>query len=138
MIDVRGTYRHVPKWWADELALIDPTYFLVYNQEYDYFTVTKKVRYLYEQNGEYGKVERDIPLATFRNLNDAALNNLRERKAVGRKFERESNPTAYLDWIKGEGREARKKARELALEMQAEGLIKINQAERGTGFFSTA
>ena len=138
MISVNGGSRHIPDWWIKDLHDIDPTYYVVYSQIYDYFTITKKVRYLYEDGGKMEHVEREVPLAVFRDLNDRALDNLRQRKAIGRKFERENNPTAYLDWIKSERKEARRKQRELALEMKAEGFMKIHQAETRTGFFNTA
>lgn len=134
MFEVRGTIKSIPNWWMEALAHIDPTYYPVYHQEYDYFTIMKKVVYFYEEGGKLRKVERESPLATFRNLNDAALDNLRARKEVGRKFERSSNPTAYLDWIVGEGREAKKKAIELSLEMQAEGYMKMYKMEHSKTF----
>ena len=127
MIQARGTIKSIPEWWMRELKDIDPTYYPVYNQEYDYFSIMKKIVYLREENGKLERTEVETPLATFRYLNDSALANLRKRKAIGREFERESNPDAYINWVMSEALAAKRQAKELALDMKAEGYMRMHR-----------
>ena len=67
-------------------------------------------------------------LAVFRKLNERALSNLRERKFMGIKYS--GDPKKYLNYLNDLNKESKKKKRSLAMEMMAEGYVRIHQLER--------
>ncbi len=127
MIQVHGTEKNPPEWWVKELAIIDRRYKVVYIPEYDYWSIKLTTPYYMEQDGDLRRFEKTTSLATFRILNDAALENLRSRKRLGDIFARANNPNAYLDWIVRMNKEARAKEIELGIEMQVEGFMEIEK-----------
>jgi len=112
------------KWFERELAIIDSTYFVVFNKRYQYYEIKKQMNVV--RNG--GLVVVRPTLAVFRRLNDRALDNLRERKFMGIKYGGE--PEKYLNYLNGLNVESKKKKRELAMEMMAEGYVRIHNLER--------
>ena len=115
---------HAPKWFARELQIIDDTYFVVFNKMYEYYEIKKQMNVV--QNGELVVVKPT--LAVFRKLNDRALNNLRERKYEGRKYAGDSEK--YLNHLNALNEEAKKKKQKLAVEMMAEGYVRIHNLGR--------
>ena len=111
-------------WWKRELACIDPTYRVVYNEMYRYYEIKKELD-IYRTDKGNGKTVRlqNPTVAVFHTLDNDALDSLRRRKRVGLKYH--TNSLAYLEDIKRQNREAKRKARELAIEQQAEGWMKI-------------
>lgn len=111
--------RIVPEHFKKNLKLIDPDYVAIYNPEYDVFEIKSRQKIM----------KGDVPkwlvfnLAIFKELNDEALTNLRYRKWLGRKYAKKGE---YLKWIKEMNAEAKAKRRQIALEQQAEGYIKIH------------
>ena len=124
----------VPEWFKKELEVIDPRYFVVYNPDYNYFQVRHRFEYVVVTNGGLNKREGEAALATYTHLNDSAITDMRRRKQIGLKFQRTYNPNAYLQWIKAMNREAQQKAHRLALEMAAEGFMKIYQSQTTQAF----
>ncbi len=137
--------RPIPTWFERDLALIDPEYFVVYNDHYDYFEIKRKMSFSRKveipgsatadgrvlRKDQLLKVAmRNPTVAVFKILNDAALLNLRERKYIGRKFHRAFNETAFLDWIVRQNRDAKEKKEQLAAEMIAEGFMEMHRLER--------
>jgi len=113
-----------PKWFERELQIIDDTYFVVFNREYEYYEIKKQMNVV--KNGELVVVKPT--LAVFRRLNETALDNLRERKFMGRKYA--GDPKKYLKYINGLNEEAKKKKQELAVEIMAEGYMRIHNLDR--------
>lgn len=118
----------IPRWFERELKLLDPKYFVVYNDHYDYFEIKHTVRMI-----RHGKELISKPnLATFKVLNDAAMTNLRYRKHLGLKFQGDTDK--YLNWIRSMNKESKAKSRQLGLEMMTEGYMRIYNLGRKTYF----
>jgi len=117
-----------PKWFERELQIIDDTYFVVFNREYEYYEIKKQMNVV--KNGELVVVKPT--LAVFRRLNERALNNLRERKHMGIKYA--GDPKKYLKYINSLNVEAKKKKQQLAIETMAEGYMRIHNLGRKTIF----
>jgi len=115
--------RIVPKWFEKDLKIIDPDYVVVYNPEYDVFEIKSRIAI------RKGNVPKWLVfnLAVFKQLNQAALENLRYRKHLGKKYAKKGE---YLKWIKEMNAEAKAKRKQVALEMQAEGYIRIHNFGR--------
>ena len=113
-----------PKWFTRELEIIDNTYYVVFNRRYEYYEIKKQMNVI--KDGRLVVVKPT--LAVFRRLNDRALNNLRERKYMGRKYA--GDPKKYLNYINSLNVEAKKKKQELAVETMAEGYMKIHNLGR--------
>lgn len=113
-----------PRWFEKELSFIDSTYFIAYNKKYQYYEIKKRMNII--KDGRF--VVTQPTLAVFKRLNDNALNNLRERKYMGRKYS--GDPKKYLGYINSLNKEAKQKKRDLALEMMAEGYLKIHNLGR--------
>jgi len=114
----------LPKWFERELEIIDSTYYVVFNREYQYYEIKKEMNVI--KDGELVIVKPT--LAVFRRLNDRALENLRERKHTGRKYARD--PMLYLKYLNNLNKEAKAKKKELAMEIMAEGYIRIHNLGR--------
>lgn len=117
-----------PSWFERELQIIDDTYFVVFNKEYEYYEIKKQMNVV--KDGRLVVVKPT--LAVFRRLNDGALNNLRERKYVGRKYAGDSEK--YLNYLNSLNEEAKKKKQQLAIETMAEGYMRIHNLGRKTIF----
>lgn len=120
---------YVPKWFSRELKMIDPSYYVQFNDHYGYFEIKKRVHY-YVMDG-WGRSEERLEapsLATFKLLNDAALTNLRKRKLVGLKFK--GSTKAYLKYLRSLNQESKRKGKALAREMMAEGFMRIHNIGR--------
>lgn len=113
-----------PRWFERELKIIDDTYFVVFNKMYEYYEIKKEMNVV--KNGELVVVKPT--LAVFRRLNDGALNNLRERKYMGRKYA--GDPKKYLNYINSLNEEAKKKKQQLAIEIMSEGYMRIHNLGR--------
>lgn len=112
------------KWFERELAIIDNTYFVVFNKKYQYYEIKKQMNVV--KNGDLVVVKPT--LAVFRKLNDRALNNLRARKQMGIRYS--GDPKKYLNYLNSLNKESKKSKRNLAMEMMAEGYVRIHQLER--------
>ena len=118
----------VPNWFKRELKILDPKYYVVYNDHYNYFEIKHTVRII-----RHGREFISRPnLAVFKVLNDAAMTNLRKRKYVGRKFQGDTKK--YLNWIRRNNEEAKEKKRQIGLEMMTEGYMRIHNLGRRTYF----
>ena len=117
-----------PRWFLRELEIIDSTYYVVFNKRCRYYEIKKQMNVVKDRR----LVVVRPTLAVFPRLNDRALNNLRERKYIGRKYARD--PKLYLKYINKLNEEAKKKKEDLAIEMMAEGYMKIHNLDRRTIF----
>lgn len=115
--------RPIPEWWKKDLKRLDPNYTTVYNPEYDVFEIKSR------EAIRKGNVPKWLVfnLAIFKELNEEALTNLRYRKWLGRKY---TTTAERIKWIKEMNEEAKAKRREIALEMIAEGFIRIHNFGR--------
>ena len=113
-----------PRWFTRELEIIDDTYFVVFNRRYEYYEIKKQMNVVKDSR----LVVVKPTLAVFRRLNDRALDNLRERKFMGRKYA--GDPKKYLNYLNSLNVEAKKKKQQLALEMMAHGYMAIHNLGR--------
>lgn len=113
-----------PDWFTRELRIIDDTYYVVFNKNYEYYEIKKQMNVV--KDGDLVVVKPT--LAVFRRLNDRALNNLRERKFMGRKYA--GDPKKYLNYLNSLNVESKKKKQQLALETMTEGYIRIHNLGR--------
>lgn len=119
-----------PEWFLKELAVIDSSYFLFFNEEYQYWEVKKRMDF----NRKIGEnVASNIQLraraknptvAVFKRLNDDAILEMRKRKYLGLKHNRLYREDDYINWIIQQNREAKSKKKELADEMVADGAMR--------------
>ena len=94
---------HVPEWFKRDLKIIDPTYYVFENYNYNYYEIRKNFHWF---NGTDRTEHWASPsLANFKLLNNAALDSLRERKQKGRQFERKYYQDKVLQEIKRENRD---------------------------------
>lgn len=113
-----------PKWFLDELEIIDPTYFVVRNEDYQYYEIKRKMD-IDRKDKDNGKRVRihNPTVAVFHTLNDEALLSIRRRKYIGLQYKQDS--MAYLKDIQKQNKEAREKAKQIAREQMAEGYMRI-------------
>jgi hypothetical protein len=119
-----------PAWFVKELAVVDPTYFLYYNEQYSYWEIKKRMDFNRKidenvaKNRELRARAKNPTVAVFSRLNDDAILDLRKRKYMGLKHHRANREDDYLNWIISQNREAKAKKRQIALEMMAEGAMR--------------
>jgi len=101
-----------PRWFVQDLRLIDPTYFPAWNDDYHYWEIKKKLE-VYRKDKDNGKAVflKDPTVAVFETLDMRAVHRLRSRKLVGLKY---AGTKKYLKDIERQNREAQAKGRELA------------------------
>ena len=117
----------VNKCFKRDLRVLDPNYFVRYNSEYQYYEIKKKMDVLRtdKDNGVRVKI-KDPTVAVFHHLNDSAIQNMKERKFLGRKYEGEK----YIQWIARRNKESRAKKKQIAREMVAEGFMEEYKFQR--------
>lgn len=114
----------VPTWFTKDLELIDPTYFVFPNEEYQYFEIRKRMDIDRKDKINKKSVHiKDPTVAVFKSLNDDALISLRRRKYIGLKYKQDT--LGYLRDIKRQNKEAQQKAIEIAREQMTEGFMRI-------------
>ncbi len=121
----------VNKCFKRDLQVLDPNYFIRYNSEYQYYEIKRKmsVNRTDKDNGIRVKI-KDPTVAVFHHLNDSAIQNMQERKFLGRKYDGEK----YLKWIKDRNKESRAKKKQIAREMVAEGFMEEYKFQRKKSF----
>lgn len=123
-----------PAWFVKELAVVDSTYFLWFNEEYDYWEVKKKMDFNRKIDEDVAKNiqlrarAKNPTVAVFRRLNDDAILEMRKRKYLGLKHHRAYRDDDYINWIISQNREAKAKKKELADEMIADGAMRWHKA----------
>lgn len=121
----------VPKFFERELKLIDPLYFAEWNADNEYWEVKRKMTEFHTSQLRGISVKLHNPtVGVFSHLNDKALNELRERKWLRRRYPGKT----YLDWILGRAKEAKEKKKQLGLEMAVEGFMKIGNWGKSVQF----
>ncbi len=131
---------HIPRWFEQELKILDPRYYVARDKDYHYWKIMQDVEVVVDTfQGERAKRTVSVARATFDFLNDDAMNSLRKRKRIGTTWERthetgEKNDTAYLRHLKAKEKAERKKRIREARLMQAEGYMKIHKLEHSKTF----
>lgn len=120
--------RSVPRWFLRELRIIDPSLRVDYVSESNMFILSKELDYVIDGKP---KKERFIR-ASFRYLNDKALDNLRYRKRLGERLM--DRPGAYIRWLHEEEVENKKKLRDEAIDMMTEGYVKAHKLKTSRTF----
>lgn len=121
----------VNKCFKRDLKVLDPSYFVRYNSEYQYYEIKRKmdVKRTDKDNGIKVRI-KDPTVAVFHHLNDSAIQNMQKRKFLGRKYDGEK----YLKWIKNRNKEASTKKKQIAREMVAEGFMEEYKFQRKKSF----
>ena len=140
----------IPKWFVQELKLIDPHLFVVFNQEDRYYEVKTNMEFnrvvdipgLVTKSKADGNIlnpdqllkisMKNPTIAVFRELDSRALEELRFRRwKFLQKFRK---PSDDIKEIIERNREAKKKKAELSAEMMAEGFMKMDKMEKSKMF----
>uniref|UniRef100_A0A6M3IYK0 Uncharacterized protein n=1 Tax=viral metagenome TaxID=1070528 RepID=A0A6M3IYK0_9ZZZZ len=112
----------VSRWFDKELKLIDPLYFAEWNEDMLYWEIKRKMTAFYTDRSGRIEVKVNNPtVGVFKHLNDEALENLRERKWLSRRYPGDS----YITWLFNQAKEAKAKKEQMGLEMAAEGMLRI-------------
>ena len=121
----------IPSWFEKELKIIDPLYFAEWNAEYEYWEIKRKMREHYISPEAHIEIKFLNPtVGVYTHLNDATLENLRERKWLRRRYP----GTKHIDWLLEQAKEAKEKKLQLAVEMAAEGVMKMEKMEKSSFF----
>jgi hypothetical protein len=120
--------RAIPNWFKRELRNIDPRLEIEYDQHYNFFNIYITVDlYLYDK-GKKIHIRERLLKACFRDLNEKAMSELRERHWIAQRFNARGDGKAYLRQIQSNNREAKKKQKKLAADMIVEGMKKIYES----------
>jgi hypothetical protein len=109
-----------PKWFLRDLEIIDKSYFPAWNEKTGYWEIKKKMHEYYMTKGLIAEV-KDPTIGVFRELNNNALDNIRQRKKLSIQYPGAS----YFKWIVDRAKESKAKKNVLAVEMATEGFMKI-------------
>jgi len=132
---------NAPEWFLKELEMIDPRYFVAWNEPYRYWEIKLRLKFDRKIEVEGGAVSdgthhmltedqviryrvENPTIAIEPYLNDLALNNLRRRKYLRLKYKGDFDE---LNEIAENNRQAEEKAHQLGIELIAEGLMKMDK-----------
>lgn len=104
------------KGFLKDLKIIDPTYYPVWNEKYQYWEIKRHFE-VYRR----GIIIQNPTVATFRYLNDNALDSMRKRKQIGLKYA--ERPGGWLNEIVANNKNSRIQKKAIAHDMMAEGLM---------------
>lgn len=104
------------KGFLKDLKIIDPTYYPVWREDYQYWEIKRRFE-VYRR----GIIIQNPTVATFRYLNDHALDSMRKRKMVGLKYA--EKPNGWLQEIIVNNKTSRMQKKAIAHEMMAEGFM---------------
>jgi len=114
----------IPAWFLKELKIIDPTYFVDWNKHYGYYEIKKKMhKEVTDKTTGKTAVFNDPVVATYFNLVPDSLNNMRERKYIGRIH----SGVKYLNWIISQNKIERRKKKLINRKLLAEALIDFHK-----------
>jgi len=112
--------RVAPPWFLKELKRIDPALYVRYDETSDSFEIIKDLAYF--PPGSKRLVRESVIRAVFKHANDAALTELAKRKKYWQN-ECLCSSERQIAQIKRENAEAKRKRRDNAAELQAEGAM---------------
>jgi len=115
--------KSIPAWFKRELKIIDPEFYVVYDEEGDVFDVHKKCILGTGKN----KYVEDCVVAYFTIPNSAALDSMRRRKQLGIELDVERNPERHRKWLFYQQMKTKKAKEEEAIEQITEGLMEIDK-----------
>jgi hypothetical protein len=124
---------HLPEWFVRELARLDRNLYLSWNIDSQCWEIWKDLEvYTFDEKGK--KRHQVIPFcrAVFERLDQSALDNLNMRRKLGERLM--DRPGAYLRYLKEDERRAKAKEKELALDMQVEGFMKMHRLNTSKTF----
>lgn len=80
--------RPIPDFFLRGLKIIDPSYFVMWNPIYAYFEIKVKLyKEMVDKETKQKVVFRNPTVAVFEHCNEAALQDMRKRKYIGRQYE---------------------------------------------------
>lgn len=109
-----------PNWFLKDLEIIDKSYFPAWNEKMGYWEIKKKMHEYHLFKGFMMEI-KDPTIGVFKELNNNALDNIRQRRILSLKYPGKS----YYNWILDQAKESREKKSALAVEMATEGMMKI-------------
>ena len=130
-----------PEWFIRELKLIDPLYFVWWNDEYEYWEIKVKKEFVRRADSLSTPTMQVIVRAknptidVVHSLDQRCLHNLRRRKFLDDQDARaDPDRDPYLDRLIDRNKEAKRKKILLGREMVAEGLIKQQRMKTTADF----
>jgi hypothetical protein len=112
----------IPAWFEKELKMIDHLYFPEWNAQYEYWEIKRKMTEHFTSAKHGIAIKFHNPtVGVYTHLNDATLENLRERKWLSRRYPGQS----YVTWLINQAKDAKDKKEQLAVEMATEGMMRI-------------
>jgi hypothetical protein len=127
-----------PEWFDRELKTIDPNLFAWWNPQYEYWEIKTDLTAMAGRKVEI-RPGKDVELRNKYPTIDVAwgldqrvLNDLRRRRWEFEQRKPGYTSADYFKEVRVRQAESRAKRRQLAIEMIAEGYMKIDQVQRGT------
>lgn len=119
----------IPEFFRKELALIDPTYRIELEAEKGVYRIIKPVSVKFNDKrlNRFLHVHGDRTVDVFTDLNQAALDKLKYRKRLGENMKIVENPMNELKYWRDQEEEAKKKEKDLMIDMIAAGLMKMHK-----------
>jgi hypothetical protein len=111
------------------LEIIDKSYFPAWNEKGGYWEIKKKMHEYYTNKKLIAEV-KDPTIGVFKELNNNALDNLRQRKKLSIQYPGAS----YFKWIMDQAKESKAKKSALAVEMATEGMMRIHSQGKSKQF----
>ena len=109
-----------PKWFLRDLEIIDKSYFPAWNEKAGYWEIKKKM-HEYHLFGGFMMEIKDPTIGVFKELNNNALDNIRQRRKLSLTYPGKY----YFKWILDQAQESKAKKSALAVEMATEGFMRI-------------
>jgi len=123
----------IPEWFEKELKIIDPSYRA--EVEENLVAIVKDVHVkLPLKDGGTAIIHGPRTIDVFEHPSHTALEKLRKKKYEGQRMNIVENPLNELRWLRGLEEEAKKKREQLAIDMMAEGLMKMHRLENTKTF----
>jgi hypothetical protein len=133
----------VPKWFAKELKILDPTYRVGETDDHVGYYIIKDLDLSLKADGGKSLFIPDPKMLRVRGpcvvlwipeLSGAALERLREMKMKALELRIYDNPMNELAFYKAQQAKAKSKKMELAVDMISEGLMEMDRFERRKSF----
>lgn len=109
-----------PAWFLRDLEIIDKSYFPAWNEKLGLWEIKKKMHEYHLFKGFFMEI-KDPTIGVFKELNNNALDNIRERRRLSVLYPGDK----YFKWVLAQAQQSRQKKNQLAVEMATEGIMKI-------------
>jgi len=114
----------VPAWFLRDLKVIDPSYFVDWNQHYEYFEIKRKMHQeVKDKHTGKRAVFHDPVVATHFTLTPKAIESMKKRQYLGRMH----SGTKYLNWIVSQNKIEKEKRKLVNRILLAEAMIDFHK-----------